>query len=98
MTVTALRGRLSTEPLAVDREINPTSSSEVEAYLADTLAALRDAGRRIGMSGLRRLYSRWLKSPQAESDFGAYVLAYADPTGETATARALRDEIRRGQQ
>jgi hypothetical protein len=78
---------------AADRDTN-TASSEVDAYLLSVRAELARAGKRMGLRGLRRLYTRW-ESAQTDLDFGGYALAYADPTGEEATERALRAEIRR---
>ncbi|MFT4225337.1 hypothetical protein [Micropruina sp.] len=89
MTVT------SAADLAVDRDTNPTSSDPVEEYLREVREQMRRAGRRISMSGLRRLYWRWLESAQTDWDFSRYCLTYADPTGEEATHRALAAQVRR---
>ena len=98
MTATALRGHHSTEPLAVDRDTNTTSSPEVDtldAYLAEVREQLRADGQRISRSGLRRLYWRWLETAQTDFDFGRFVLAYADPTGDTATSRVFAEQMAR---
>ncbi len=95
MTALALRGEHSTDPLAVDRDTNTTRSPEVEAYLAQVRDTLRANGRRMSLSGLRRLYWRWLETAQADFDFGRWVLAYADPTGDTATGRVFREQMTR---
>ncbi len=94
MTATALRGQPSTDPRGVDRDTNDTTS-EVEVRLREVQRELIATGHRVRFARLRDLYWRWLESAQTDWDFGAYVLAYADPTGETATGRALRAEIAR---
>lgn len=95
MTEVAPWGHLQSEPRAVYRATNHTSSPELDSFLRGIWEDLRASGRRIGMSGLRRLYWRWLESAQADWDFGRHVLTYADPTGERATANALRGNIER---
>ena len=95
MTAPALRGHRSTEPLAVDRDTNTTSNQEVDAYLDQVREQLLASGRRISRSGLHRLYWRWLESAQTDWDFGKFVLAYADPTGDTATRHVFREQMTR---
>ena len=43
----------------------------------------------------RRLVTHYLQHAQTNWDFTTYVLTYADPTGEKATYRALRHQVRR---
>lgn len=95
MTATALRGQRQTDPRAVNRATNRTSSEEVLDFLRGIQQEMRATGRRISLLGLERLHRRWLESAQSDWDFGAFVLTYADPTGETATSRVLVDQVRR---
>ena len=84
MTATALRGHQSNAPRAVDRATRPTSrDAEIDAALMELHRDLRARGRFMSPKGLRRLYLRWLALYE-RGDLLAYVLTYADPTGETA--------------
>lgn len=98
MTATALRGRHSTEPQSPTWATKPMNqTAEPCPYHPDVLAIARQLGitRPRALAHLQRLYDETAARADADFDFGAYVLAYADPTGETATARALRAQVKR---
>lgn len=77
---------------ATDRVTN-SASSETEAYLLRVRGEVLAAGKRISLSGIRRLYSRWIVAPASRSGFLAFALDYADPTGETAARNVDRERV-----
>lgn len=97
MTASALRGRPSTEPQSPIWAAKTKIPGDECALHPDVLAVARQLGvtRPRALRHLQRLYDIAAAEADAQFDFTRYVLAYADPTGEKATARALRDEIKR---
>lgn len=94
MTATALRGRPSTDPRAVNRATNSTRDDllacpEVVAYHQQC----RDDGFRISLKGAARVFWIYKNAFDADERSLAYALTYPDPTGEQATRRALLDQL-----
>ena len=97
MTATALRGRPSTSGQDAPRDASRTKLASSLAHLCpDEIAvytAIREAGEYISPSRLHSIYLYVTTKTDADFDLGL-VLTYLDPTGERATARALRAQTK----
>lgn len=90
MTATALRGRPSTDPRRPERATHPMT----EGFHPDVLAVARDLGvtRPRTLAHLQGIYDQMITA--SIDGLHAYALTYLDPTGERATARALRAQMK----
>lgn len=80
----------------------PTAWNDSQADRPETVeAAIRAAHDFIAAAGLNlrprkvtRLVRAYLATRAAQQSFGAWLIAYADPTGETAVRNVLRERGR----
>lgn len=94
MTATALRGHHSTEPRDVNRATNGTR--EWREACPDAVAWQRElaaAGFKVRLRNVERALVEYRKTYDDTEGFLTYLLDYLDPTGETATNRALRAQV-----
>ena len=94
MTALALRGRTSTDPRDVNRATNSTRNGrEACPEAVEWQARLASAGFRVRLRNVERALIEYRKLYDDAEGFLAYLLNYADPTGETATSRVLRAHV-----
>lgn len=63
---------------------------DVEGALRGAYRACDDLGLHFGHRKMVRLVRAYLANRTAEQTFGQWVIAYADPTGETAVRNVMR--------
>lgn len=90
MTATALPGRTSTDPRRPERATHP-----MREFHPDVLAVARELGvtRTRTLAHLQGVYDQMITA--SIDGLHAYALTYLDPTGERATARALRAQMKK---
>lgn len=81
-------------PCATSTTALETRQGRTQALANQARQAADEAGLTISQNRLSRLVRRFVTERRPDSDLRAMVIAYADPTGETAVANVMRERSR----